>query len=127
MIPSKNSFLIILFDSVYVAIHTCANYDTYCMYIMIYKLCMLVLLYMHTEICPELTDPPNGRVNYTSITFSSLAHYTCNDGYRINGASVLQCLRGGLWNNTPPTCQGSYSIQHALQNLIVLYIMYIVM
>ena len=72
-----------------------------------HKLCILLVLYIHTEICPKPTNPSNGHVNYTSTTFSSLARYTCNNGYRINGASVLQCISGGLWNNTPPTCQGT--------------------
>ena len=71
-----------------------------------FNLLTILLFYIHTEICPALTDPSNGHVNYTSTTFTSLAYYTCNDRYQINGATVVKCIRGGLWNSTPPTCQG---------------------
>ena len=67
--------------------------------------------YIYTEICSPLMTPLNGHINYNSTTFSSLAYYSCNIGYKIIGTNVLQCVEEGLWNNTPPTCQGIFGFK----------------
>ncbi|KAH3700423.1 hypothetical protein DPMN_075399 [Dreissena polymorpha] len=53
--------------------------------------------------CSNLTDPVNGRVTYPDNTYSSIATFTCNEGYGMNGDSQRTCGLIG-WNSTSPTC-----------------------
>ena len=40
----------------------------------------------------------------TTTTVGSMATYTCNTGYRIEGVSQRECLVNGTWSQDPPTC-----------------------
>ena len=51
----------------------------------------------------ELNDPMNGEVT-DNTTLNSQAHYTCNDGYCLNGNRYRTCQCGGNWTGTEPTC-----------------------
>ena len=56
--------------------------------------------------CPDLTDPANGRVMVAGTTPGDAATYTCNDGYKLDGASTRTCGSGGQWSSDPPVCLG---------------------
>ena len=55
--------------------------------------------------CPSLTAPTNGDVSYTTTTYQSVATYTCNLGYTLNGDATQNCGADGTWSGSEPTCQ----------------------
>ena len=58
--------------------------------------------------CGGLEAPSNGSVNIRSTTYDSVANYSCNVGYALNGESLRTCLTSGEWSGTEPTCSGSF-------------------
>ena len=58
--------------------------------------------------CGDLPFPENGQVILlnTSTGEQSLAEYSCNEGYMIEGETVRQCQETGIWGGTAPTCVG---------------------
>ncbi|CAI8017312.1 Sushi, von Willebrand factor type A, EGF and pentraxin domain-containing protein 1 [Geodia barretti] len=57
-------------------------------------------------VCPNLTEPGNGGVVLSGVSLGDTATFTCTNGYELVGDSVLYCLSGGTWDNSPPVCQG---------------------
>jgi len=58
--------------------------------------------------CNPIMPPTNGTctpVNCTGVVGDQL-HYSCSDGFIINGTNVSNCLQGGTWDNTAPSCIG---------------------
>ena len=72
-----------------------------------------IFVFAYIERCPTLINPSNGHVNYNNTTFSSLAYYSCNAGYKIIEVKILRCIKGRLWNNTPASCQGLVLFEQA--------------
>ena len=68
---------------------------------------------MHTVICPNLPQPVNGAVMYSSSTIprpeESTVTYSCNTGYGLVGNSVRMCTSSG-WSGTNPLCRGTGSL-----------------
>ncbi len=63
--------------------------------------------------CPDLTVPANGMIDYNMGTASlrpvdTVATYTCNTGYTLNGDSTRVCVSGGIWSGSTLTCQGKF-------------------
>ena len=57
--------------------------------------------------CGNLTDPANGRVDYTAgTTNGQIATYSCNTGYNLVGDSTRTCQATGNWSGSAPTCAG---------------------
>ncbi len=61
--------------------------------------------------CPDLTVPANGMISYNMGTASlrpvdTVATYTCNTGYTLNGGGTRTCGSDGVWSRSAPTCQG---------------------
>lgn len=58
-------------------------------------------------LCPVLKDPTNGKVSVTSRTVRSLATYSCDSGYKLDGDAERVCLslRGGIWSGRDPVCK----------------------
>ena len=54
--------------------------------------------------CANLMAPENGNVVVPSTAVGSIATYTCNTGYRINGASQRECLSDETWSLDAPFC-----------------------
>ena len=50
------------------------------------------------------TNIINGGVDITGIVFNSVATYTCNEGYRLNGERQRTCLSSGDWSAAEPQC-----------------------
>ena len=52
----------------------------------------------------------NGEVSYSFNTaYNSVATYSCDDGYRLDGTNTRTCLASGDWSGSPPTCSGKYN------------------
>ncbi len=61
--------------------------------------------------CSDLTVPANGMIGYNMGTASlrpvgTVATYTCNTGYTLNGGTTRTCGSDGVWSGSAPTCQG---------------------
>ena len=70
-----------------------------------------ILLTAH---CPDLDHPVNGTVSQSGNSEGDTALYTCNSGYELVGASVLNCQDDGTWDNSPPFC---HSVGGKTENL----------
>ena len=55
--------------------------------------------------CPSLEDPMNGMVTVDDVSVASLANYSCDFGYVVEGDSARECLPGGIWSSDAPTCE----------------------
>ncbi len=59
--------------------------------------------------CGPLQNPTNGMVDLSSSTiFMSIAIFTCDSGYTLEGIGFRQCLADGGWSSTEPICNGMY-------------------
>ena len=61
--------------------------------------------------CSDLTPPTSGMIGYNMGTVSlrpvnTVATYTCNTGYTLNGGNTRTCGSDGAWSGSAPTCQG---------------------
>ena len=64
--------------------------------------------------CPDLADPANGVVTYSLTSGSSntrpigtVANFTCNAGYYLQGDGSRVCQNNGTWNElATPICKG---------------------
>lgn len=54
--------------------------------------------------CPELTSPLFGTVTASSLTFNSVATYSCNFGYQLDGQNSTVCQDNGAWSGLAPVC-----------------------
>lgn len=54
--------------------------------------------------CPPLPSPDNGQVNTPSQEVGSVANYSCNEGYNLEGVETRTCLQDGSWSGDPPVC-----------------------
>ena len=62
--------------------------------------------------CPDLTVSANGMISYNMGTASlrpvgTVATYTCDTGYTLNGGSTRTCGSDGVWSDSDPTCGGN--------------------
>ncbi|XP_056156472.1 LOW QUALITY PROTEIN: sushi, von Willebrand factor type A, EGF and pentraxin domain-containing protein 1 [Lampris incognitus] len=55
--------------------------------------------------CETPPTPEHGWVNVTDTSFGSQVRYGCEQGYKLNGESVRQCVSGRLWTDDAPICQ----------------------
>ena len=56
--------------------------------------------------CEALPDISNGGVSLSGTQFASVATYSCDVGYRLEGEMERTCLSNGSWSDTTPLCQG---------------------
>nr|XP_039270425.1 uncharacterized protein LOC120345097 [Styela clava] len=54
------------------------------------------------ETLPEKID--NGDVKYTSTVYGSIATYSCNDGFSLQGDEQTVCQSDRKWSGKPPKC-----------------------
>ena len=48
--------------------------------------------------------PENGQVSVEEVTFTSVATYSCDDGFMLNGNKRRTCQADGTWSGDNPTC-----------------------
>ena len=51
----------------------------------------------------EMFDTETGNALFSTQTFGSVATFTCNSGYMLQGSAIRTCVLGG-WTGTPPSC-----------------------
>lgn len=55
--------------------------------------------------CDDLSHPDNGRVTLKGgSAVNSIAEYTCNEGFQLDGDSLRFCRLNGTWTEYPPVC-----------------------
>ena len=54
--------------------------------------------------CGALESPEFGDVNINETTFGSIANYSCQTGYVLNGTSERVCEEDGQWTDLMPQC-----------------------
>lgn len=59
--------------------------------------------------CEALPDIDNGEVDITGTVFDSVATYSCDEDYRLDGDMQRTCLSSGTWSGSEPQCLGMYS------------------
>ena len=60
--------------------------------------------------CPVLLQPSMGIVSVTSRTVGSVAMYSCNEGYQLNGSREIVCGEDESWSDEPPLCSCKTSV-----------------
>ena len=63
------------------------------------------------QFCEQLQAPENGQVTVPSTLQFSVATYTCDLGFMLDGNSMRTCLQNadtipGVWSGEDPACPG---------------------
>ena len=48
----------------------------------------------------------NGHVIGRSYLFGDVIHYSCRQGFKLDGPKSRQCTKSGLWSGKRPICRG---------------------
>ena len=65
-------------------------------------------MFLSLALCPDLTAPSNGAVNQSGNSAGDTGTFTCDEGYELVGAPVLNCQGDGTWDNPEPTCRRKF-------------------
>ena len=57
--------------------------------------------------CGDPGTPTNGQRSLSSTTYNSVATYTCDVGYTLQGPNSRTCQSDGLWSGSVPQCLGT--------------------
>ncbi|XP_068118459.1 beta-2-glycoprotein 1 [Hyperolius riggenbachi] len=55
--------------------------------------------------CPKPLPLDNGAVHGMDLTYGSMISFSCNTGYRLQGAKESACVEGRKWSTSPPVCE----------------------
>ena len=55
--------------------------------------------------CGYPGDLPNGNQNGGTYTFNATVQYDCDDGYVLNGSTMITCEDRSEWSDDVPTCE----------------------
>ncbi len=63
-------------------------------------------------ICDELDSPDNGTVVFSDLSraLGTIATYSCNEGFRLNGSETRECGGDGEWTEEAPTCDRTLNV-----------------
>jgi len=56
--------------------------------------------------CGGLSSPSNGQISVTGTTFGSMATYSCDPGYTLDGNTSRTCQSNGQWSSSQLSCNG---------------------
>ena len=73
-----------------------------------YTLCLELLCYIYilpVLDCQPLTVPAHGSISTNVLSQGTVVVVTCDTGYTLFGASIIECLTTADWNNAEPTCE----------------------
>ena len=62
-------------------------------------------------VCPSLPALNNGIVSYSDskLDLGTVATYTCDTGYTLNGGTNRTCESGGVWSGSDLVCQREWN------------------
>lgn len=60
---------------------------------------------LHISGCSTLDTPDKGTLIMTSSQYSSVASFSCNNGYVLQGSQQLTCMDSGNWSGVIPVCR----------------------
>lgn len=60
--------------------------------------------------CGLLDPPKDGRVSFTSTSYTAVAVYVCFPGYRLEGVEERTCQANGEWSDEEPSCESEHSL-----------------
>ena len=66
---------------------------------------VIIYLFFAVVLCSVLQDPINGSVEYSGVNAGSVAQYSCDEGFMLEGVTIRVCQADGLWSGDAPTCQ----------------------
>ena len=76
-----------------------------------YPTYMFLYLFFPTAVdCGPLDPPMDGSVTLTGTVFGSVATYSCNDGFGLEGEETRECQANSQWSGEAPTCVRKYCI-----------------
>ncbi|XP_010632290.1 P-selectin [Fukomys damarensis] len=59
--------------------------------------------------CPELSAPQWGSLDcsqaYGEFSAGSRCHFSCDQGFKLEGSNNVECTTSGRWSVPPPTCK----------------------
>ena len=55
--------------------------------------------------CSGLSSPVNGAVQMDDPMFSSMASYSCDQGFGLQGDATRTCQADGTWSGATPQCR----------------------
>ena len=58
--------------------------------------------------CGALEVPTQSLVTVADTVFGSVATYTCDTGYNLNGDDTRTCQADGTWSGVEPTCESKW-------------------
>ncbi|NXJ78426.1 LYAM2 protein, partial [Trogon melanurus] len=66
--------------------------------------------------CEPLSSPEKGALDCFhgagNFTYSTACHFSCLEGWRLNGSHVLECGHSGNWSASLPTCEASEQVSY---------------
>ncbi|XP_036438467.1 sushi, von Willebrand factor type A, EGF and pentraxin domain-containing protein 1-like [Colossoma macropomum] len=55
--------------------------------------------------CPTLEDPANGNIICSGDSYLSSCSFSCNDGFQLQGAPEITCMKSAQWSQEAPHCK----------------------
>ena len=55
--------------------------------------------------CQPLSVPTHGSISTSVLSQGTVVFVTCDTGYTLFGANIIECLTIADWNNAEPTCE----------------------
>ncbi|NXX79161.1 LYAM2 protein, partial [Urocolius indicus] len=66
--------------------------------------------------CEPLSSPEKGFMDCLhgagNFTYNTACHFSCLQGWRLNGFHVLECSHSGNWSASLPTCEASEQVSY---------------
>ncbi|XP_075012859.1 E-selectin-like [Calonectris borealis] len=66
--------------------------------------------------CEPLSSPEKGSMDCShgagNFTYNTACHFSCLEGWRLNGSHVLECSHSGNWSASLPTCEASEQVSY---------------
>ncbi|KFP99531.1 E-selectin, partial [Haliaeetus albicilla] len=66
--------------------------------------------------CEPLSSPEKSSMDCShgagNFTYNTACHFSCLEGWRLNGSHVLECNHSGNWSASLPTCEASEQVSH---------------
>ncbi|XP_061859439.1 E-selectin isoform X2 [Colius striatus] len=66
--------------------------------------------------CEPLSSPKKGFMDCLhgagNFTYNTACHFSCLEGWRLNGFHILECRHSGNWSASLPTCEASEQVSY---------------